>query len=202
LPFYRVHRKDTKATWAKRWEAKCEKQIGRIRNTYENGIGGQGVHSCESYVEGYVVPEFPADRTPPARSPCTALTFVTDNFQVFMARFLNVTNGHCRARFMELNQRQGKWKDILLSRANCDSYLYKDASNVWHKMSDVCVADFVDGEDHDCQYYAHNTLCGTETPEFYLANTEDSVNGDVVGLNCPQCGCINRPTQLYDVPER
>ena len=49
LPGYRRHREDTRQDWKLRWTNKCQKQVDRLRNTYINGIGGQGVHGCQSF---------------------------------------------------------------------------------------------------------------------------------------------------------
>jgi len=201
LPFYKVHRKDTTATFKARWEGKCAKQIDRIRNTYENGIGGQGVHQCQSFQEIYRVPSMGVESIPMARDPCNSLLLVTNQINTFTAAFLDASNEHCRARIFKLIARQNKWKDILLSRSDCDSYLYLDSANKYHKISDVCDGDFEDPNDQVCADYAANGECKTQTADWYLARTERSANGALTGLNCPECGCADSPFSLYDVPD-
>ena len=77
LPAYRRHREDTRQDWKLRWTnkkriqtiqilflhfvpafihvknililEKCQKQVDRLRNTFIHGIGGQGVHGCQSF---------------------------------------------------------------------------------------------------------------------------------------------------------
>lgn len=76
----------------------------------------------------------------------------------------------------------------------------QDSNGNYHKIDNVCDADFHNINGQNCTTIADFGFCDPSLgADFFLATGVATNNGEELNLNCPQCGCATTPISLYDV---